>query len=82
MVTVKLHALGQSIPDGLEVIRPEPLPTNWTWSRALPGGGGGMAENVAVTSWSALIETSQAAVPAHAPCQPSNFQPVSGKATR
>src|SRR5258706_11700310 len=26
MVTVKLHALGQSIPDGLEVTRPEPLP--------------------------------------------------------
>src|SRR5438552_8371223 len=81
-VTVVAHAPGQSIPAGDEVTRPEPVPVNVTITRALPGGGGGAAENVAVTSRSAFIETSQLPLPPQPPCQPSNFQPESGTAAR
>ncbi len=73
---------GQSMPPGLEVTRPEPLPTKVTVTRAFPGGGGGDTEKAATRSWSAPIATSQAAVPEHAPCHPSKFQPASGMATR
>src|SRR5438477_126066 len=81
-VTVMAQVPGQSIPAGDDVTRPEPVPVNVTITRALPGGGGDVAENVAVMSRSAFIETSQAPVPLQPPCQPLNFQPESGTATR
>jgi len=79
--TVVLQVPGQSIPAGLEVTRPEPLPVGETLTRTVPGGGGGSAEKEAMTLWSALRARSQVEVPEHAPCQPSNFQPASGSAT-
>jgi len=36
--TVIVHALGQSIPAGDEVMRPAPLPTGWTLTRAVHDG--------------------------------------------
>src|SRR5258708_39292883 len=40
--TVMLQAVeGQSMPPGLEVTRPEPVPTQVTGPRAFSGGGGG-----------------------------------------
>ena len=72
----------QSMPAGEEVTRPAPSPTSVTVTRAVPGDGGGAAVNAAVTSWSALIATSQAPVPEHAPCQPAKLQPASATACR
>jgi hypothetical protein len=38
---VMVHEPGQSIPGGLEVTRPVPLPVGMAVTRKLPGGGGG-----------------------------------------
>jgi len=75
--TVIAHALGQSMPAGDEVMWPVPLPTGWTLTRAAPGGGGGAAENEAVTSWSALIARSHPPVPVQAPAQPTKESDLS-----
>src|SRR5881392_1481330 len=74
-VTVMLQVPGQSMPTGEEVTRPAPVPGNSTLTRAEPGGGGGSAVKVAVTSRSASIVTLQEAIPEHAPDQPANVEP-------
>ena len=47
--TVVLQVPGQSMPAGLEVTRPEPLPVGETLTRTAPAVGGGSTENEAVT---------------------------------
>lgn len=80
-VTVMLQVPGQSMPGGEEVTRPAPVPGNSTLTRAEPGGGGGSAVKVAVTSRSASIVTLQEAIPEHAPDQPVNVDPAAAVAT-
>jgi len=75
----------QSIPDGELVTVPEPVPAVVTVSpnRGFPGaggGGGGFAENPAVTDRAASIVTVQLPVPEHSPAQPLKDEPESGVA--
>src|SRR3954466_11844365 len=69
---VIVHEPGQSIPCGLEVTRPVPLPVGMAVTRKLPGGGGGwLGAKSAVTVWSASMLTLQEPVPEQSPCQPA-----------
>ena len=65
---------GQSMPAGVEVTRPEPLP-----GKATVTCEGWPLVKVAVTSRSASIVTEQSA-PEQAPCHPANVEPAAGTA--
>src|SRR6266511_1974950 len=69
------QVLPQSIPAGLLVTMPAPLPAFATVSVL-------SVSKVAVTSWSALIETVQVPVPVQAPPQPVKVEPEAVVAVR
>src|SRR3989442_10966968 len=77
--TVIVHTAGQSIPAGVEVTRPDPLPIGTTSMRAVPGGGG-RVEKFAVTSRSTSMVSAHPAVPEQAPCHPTKVEPLAGTA--
>lgn len=71
------HVEPQSMPGGLLLTLPEPVPASVTLIRS--GGG----ENVAVTAWSLLMVTLQVDVPEQPPPdQPANTEPALGVAER
>src|SRR5207248_2974614 len=69
----------QSIPAGLDEMRPAPAPDGVTVTLCLPGGGAGTAAKVTKTLVSAVSFTAQPPRPEHPPPQPANRQPASGK---
>ena len=72
---------GQSMPAGLEVTRPVPLPVGMAVTRKLPGGGGGwFGAKSAVTVWSASMVSVHEPVPEQSPCQPAKVLFASGVA--
>src|SRR3989454_4111268 len=75
--TVIVHTAGQSIPAGVEVTRPDPLPIGTTSMRAVPGG---RVEKFAVTSRSTSMVSAHPAVPEQAPCHPTKVEPLAGTA--
>ncbi|TMB14101.1 MAG: hypothetical protein E6J65_24010 [Deltaproteobacteria bacterium] len=77
--TDMVHTAGQSIPAGIEVTRPDPLPIGTTSMRAVPGGGG-RVEKFAVTSRSKSMVSAHPAVPEQAPCHPTKVEPRAGTA--
>src|SRR5204863_6448547 len=68
----------QSIPAGLDEIRPAPAPDGVTVTLCLPGGGGGTASKVTNTLVSAASLSAQPPRPVHPPPQPAKRQPGSG----
>jgi hypothetical protein len=77
LVKSAVQVPGQSIPAGLLVTVPEPLPVLSTVSAIVVGAG--FAANVALTLSAAFIETVHvAALPLQAPVQSVNLEPVVG----
>ncbi len=78
--SVKLaeQVLPQSMPAGLLVTEPEPVPARDTDNVDSPGGGGTL--NVADTVRACVIDTVQVPVPEQAPDQPAKVLPVAGVA--
>src|SRR5256885_7446535 len=68
----------QSIPAGLEEMRPAPAPEGVPVTLCVPGGGGGIASKVTKIFVSAAILMAQPPRPEHPPPQPANRQPGSG----
>lgn len=67
----------QSMPGGLLVTVPEPVPVRFTVST---NWAGGTVSNVAVTFFAASMVTEQPPAPVHAPLQPTNIEPLAGVA--
>jgi len=70
-----LHVVPQLTPAGDEVTVPSPVPAFVTLSANVD-----VALKVAVTARAAVIDTVQAPVPAHAPLQPVNVEPLDAAA--
>ena len=77
LAKLALHVAPQSIPAGLLVTVPVPVPALCTvsWKE-----GGGLAVKVAVTAALLVNVTLQVPVPAHAPDQPANVELLFGAA--
>jgi len=77
LAKLALHVAPQSIPAGLLVTVPVPVPALCTvsWKE-----GGGLAVKVAVTAALPVNVTLQAPVPVHAPDHPANVDPPFGTA--
>src|SRR4051812_6479468 len=78
LVGCAVHVPGQSMPAGVEMTLPEPVPVSCTVTR----NDGGGAAKLAVTAWSASIVSVHGPVPAQSPCHPLNEPPGSGPAVR
>src|SRR3954470_10359390 len=74
------HVPGQSMPFGVEVTRPAPVPVRLTERRSSPGGNWFWPAKVAVTERFALMSSVQVVVPEQSPCQPMNGPELSALA--
>src|SRR5437763_842523 len=72
----------QSIPAGLDEMRPAPAPDGVTVTLCLPGAAGATASKVTKTLVSATTLRAQPPRPVHPPPQPANCQPGSGTGVR
>src|SRR5438128_2380210 len=75
------HVVPQSIPGGLEVMRPAPSPARATESWCWDGGGDALANAATDTAESAVSVMLQPPAPLHVPPQPPKRHPPSAVAT-
>jgi hypothetical protein len=63
-------------------IRKSPFEASHYMTDRLPGGDGGLTLNAAFTDLAAVMVTTQAPVPVHAPVQPANVAPAAAVAVK